>query len=154
MQRRLDERVKEMESDAKDRQKEKEELEDLRAKIFSSQNKNPDEEYRKVLKARENLYKPRILVEVNTAELQAKQHAKEMELQEQRMREEKAREEALRLEKIEAEVAASGLVRPDINSAADAPPPPINQDYSDDDRDHSPGGPATPMSPDNDSQVT
>lgn len=48
MQRRLDERIKEMESDAKDRAKEKEELEELRVKIFSSQNKNPDEEYRKV----------------------------------------------------------------------------------------------------------
>lgn len=37
-----------MESDTKDRQKEKEEIEELRAKIFSSQNKNPDEEFRKV----------------------------------------------------------------------------------------------------------
>jgi hypothetical protein len=32
--------------------------------------------------------------------------------------------------------------------------PPINQDDSDDDRGHSPGGPSTPMSPDNDSQVS
>ncbi|KAI5705533.1 hypothetical protein M8J75_016101 [Diaphorina citri] len=150
MQRRLDERIKEMESDAKDRQKEKEELEELRAKIFSSQNKNPDEEFRKVLKARENLYKPRILVEVNTSEIQAKLQAREAELEEQRLREEKAREEALRLEKAEAELAANA-----DSSAVDGAGvsgPPINQHDSDDDRGHSPGGPSTPMSPDNDSQ--
>lgn len=42
------------------------------------------------------MYKPRILVEVNTQEIQAKHAAREQEMQEARLREEKAREEALR----------------------------------------------------------
>ncbi|XP_026680966.1 RNA-binding protein 25 [Diaphorina citri] len=56
----------------------------------------------------------------------------------------------LGLEKAEAELAANA-----DSSAVDGAGvsgPPINQDDSDDDRGHSPGGPSTPMSPDNDSQ--
>lgn len=46
--RRLEEREKEMEIDAKDRQKEKEELAELKAKIFAGNSDDPNAEFAKV----------------------------------------------------------------------------------------------------------
>ncbi|XP_014290302.1 RNA-binding protein 25 isoform X2 [Halyomorpha halys] len=60
--RRLEEREKEMEIDAKDRQKEKEELAELKAKIFAGNSDDPNAEFAKAMKAREELYKPKIIV--------------------------------------------------------------------------------------------
>lgn len=60
--RRLEEREKEMEIDAKDRQKEKEELAELKAKIFAGNSDDPNAEFAKAMKAREEMYKPKIIV--------------------------------------------------------------------------------------------
>lgn len=49
LQRRLAERVREADSDLKDREKEKAELEELKNKVFSSELENPNEEFEKVL---------------------------------------------------------------------------------------------------------
>lgn len=49
MQRRLAERVKEAESDERDRAKEKEEIEELKAKIFSGEYDDPSAEFEKVV---------------------------------------------------------------------------------------------------------
>lgn len=49
LQRRLEERAKEMEMDARDRQKEREELEELKAKIYANNEvSDPETEYAKV----------------------------------------------------------------------------------------------------------
>lgn len=48
MAKRLEEREKEMEIDAKDRQKEKEELAELKAKIFSGNSDDPHADFAKV----------------------------------------------------------------------------------------------------------
>lgn len=48
LQRRLADRVREADADGKDRQREQEELEELKAKIFSGEFDNPTQEYEKV----------------------------------------------------------------------------------------------------------
>lgn len=48
LQRRLAERLKEAESDTRDREKEKDELEELKSKIFSSAYEDPTAEFEKV----------------------------------------------------------------------------------------------------------
>lgn len=48
LQRRLAERVREADSDLKDREREKTELEELKNKVFSSEHENPNEEFEKV----------------------------------------------------------------------------------------------------------
>lgn len=65
LQRRLQERLKEADQDAKDRNKEQEELEELKNKIFNGQFENPTQEFERVKKEREELYRPKILINVN-----------------------------------------------------------------------------------------
>lgn len=48
LQRRVAERLKEAESDTKDRQKEKEEMEELRRRIFAEEHEDPNEAFEKV----------------------------------------------------------------------------------------------------------
>lgn len=48
LQKRLAERVKEAEADSRDRQKEKEEIEELKNKIFSGEHEDPSAEFEKV----------------------------------------------------------------------------------------------------------
>lgn len=48
MQRRLNERVREIETDEKDRNKELEELEELKTKVFSGEYENPKLEFERV----------------------------------------------------------------------------------------------------------
>lgn len=83
--RRLEEREKEMEMDAKDRQKEKEELAELKAKIFAGNSEDPNAEFAKAMKAREELYKPKILVSM-TDERKVQTVDKEKEKQKERER--------------------------------------------------------------------
>lgn len=49
MQKRLAKREQEIDSDNRDRQKEKEELEELKAKIYAGESNNPDYEFAKVI---------------------------------------------------------------------------------------------------------
>lgn len=84
MQRRLAERVREADLDAKDRNKEQEELEELRNKIFSGEYENPSQEYERAKKEHEKLYRPQIIIDVNMETLQRKERAREKRLAERR----------------------------------------------------------------------
>lgn len=64
LQKRIELREKEIEEDGRDRQKEKDELETIREKIYNSDFKDPELEFAKVLKAREEMYKPKLLIDV------------------------------------------------------------------------------------------
>jgi len=64
LQKRIELREKEIEEDGRDRQKEKDELEAIREKIYNSDLKDPELEFAKVLKAREEMYKPKLLIDV------------------------------------------------------------------------------------------
>ncbi|XP_025208125.1 RNA-binding protein 25-like [Melanaphis sacchari] len=64
LQKRIELREKEIEEDGRDRQKEKDELEAIRDKIYNSDHKDPELEFAKVLKAREEMYKPKLLIDV------------------------------------------------------------------------------------------
>lgn len=83
LQRRLSERVREADADSKDRNKEQEELDELKNKIFSGEYDNPTLEFEKAKKEREELYKPKILIDVNLEQSQQR----ERELERERMRE-------------------------------------------------------------------
>lgn len=62
LQRRLAERVREADSDAKDRAREQEELEELKSKIFSGEYDNPTQEFERQKREREELYKPKLFL--------------------------------------------------------------------------------------------
>lgn len=82
LQRRLTERLREADLDAKDRNKEHEELEELKNKIFSGEYDNPTQEFERLKKQREDLYKPKILIDVNLE--QSKQRERELERERER----------------------------------------------------------------------
>lgn len=64
LQKRIELREKEIDEDGRDRQKEKDELEAIREKIYNNSDlKDPELEFAKVLKAREEMFKPKILLE-------------------------------------------------------------------------------------------
>lgn len=88
LQRRLAERVREADQDAKDRNKEQEELEELKNKIFSGDYDNPTQEYEKLKKQREDLYKPKILIDVNLEQSQQRERelARERERDAERLK--------------------------------------------------------------------
>lgn len=65
LQQRLAERVREADADSKDREKEADELAELKNKIFSGEFENPSQEYEKARREIEKLYEPRILINVN-----------------------------------------------------------------------------------------
>lgn len=77
MQRRLAERVREADLDAKDRNKEQEELEELKNKIFSGEFENPTQEYERAKKEHEKLYRPQIIIDVNLENVQRKEREQE-----------------------------------------------------------------------------
>lgn len=70
LQRRLSERLREADADAKDRAKEQDELEELKTKIFTGEFSNPAEEFERQKQERENFYKPRPLIHVNVGKSQ------------------------------------------------------------------------------------
>lgn len=65
LQQRLAERVREADADSMDREKEADELAELKNKIFSGEFENPSLEYEKARREIEKLYEPRILINVN-----------------------------------------------------------------------------------------
>lgn len=73
LQRRLAERVREADLDAKDRNKEQEELEELKNKIFSGDYDNPTQEFERLKRQRDDLYKPKILIDVNLEQSQQRE---------------------------------------------------------------------------------
>lgn len=87
LQRRLAERVKEAELDSRDRAKEKEELEELKAKVFSGEYEDPNAEFERLKKEREEQFKPKLLIDVNLEHSKQKEREKERELERQAARE-------------------------------------------------------------------
>lgn len=73
LQRRLAERVREADLDGKDRNKEQEELEELKNKIFSGDYDNPTQEFERLKRQRDDLYKPKILIDVNLEQSQQRE---------------------------------------------------------------------------------
>lgn len=73
LQRRLAERVREADLDAKDRNKEQEELDELKNKIFSGDYDNPTQEFERLKRQRDDLYKPKILIDVNLEQSQQRE---------------------------------------------------------------------------------
>lgn len=63
--------------DAKDRNKEQEELEELKNKIFSGEFENPSQEYERAKKEHEKLYRPQIIIDVNQENMQRKEREQE-----------------------------------------------------------------------------
>lgn len=80
------ERVKEAESDGRDRIKEKEEIEELKNKIFSGEFDDPTAEFEKVKKQREEQYKPKLLIDVNMEHWKQREKEKGREQERQRQR--------------------------------------------------------------------
>lgn len=69
--------MREADLDAKDRNKEQEELEELKNKIFSGEFENPTQEYERAKKEHEKLYKPQIIIDVNMENIQRKEREQE-----------------------------------------------------------------------------
>lgn len=65
LQRRLSDRLREADADATDRVREQEEMEELRTNIFTGQYKDPTLEFERRKTEMENLYKPKLLIDVN-----------------------------------------------------------------------------------------
>nr|CAH7737221.1 unnamed protein product [Callosobruchus chinensis]CAH7750829.1 unnamed protein product [Callosobruchus chinensis] len=87
LQRRVAERLKEAEQDNKDRLKEKEEIEELKNRIFSGEHDDPNAEFEKAKREREEQYKPKLLIDVNLEHSKQKEREKEREMERQRARE-------------------------------------------------------------------
>lgn len=83
LQRRLTERLREADTDAKDREREQDELEELKTKIFTGEYLNPTLEFERQKLERESLYKPKLIIDMN---LEASQQ-REAELLRERDRE-------------------------------------------------------------------
>lgn len=125
LQRRLAERVREADLDAKDRNKEQEELEDLKAKIFSGEFENPTQEFERLKREREELYKPKILIDVNLE--QSKQRERELDRELEREKERKNVKDRERLQKERYVVAQASRELAAVNAE------PIESDSSNDD---------------------
>lgn len=124
LQRRLAERVREADQDAKDRNKEQEELEDLKAKVFSGEFENPTQEFERLKKEREDLYKPKILIDVNLE--QSQQREKELERERERETERQKVKDRERLQKERYVVAQASRELAAVNAE------PIESDSSND----------------------
>uniref|UniRef100_A0A336MGC6 CSON000057 protein n=1 Tax=Culicoides sonorensis TaxID=179676 RepID=A0A336MGC6_CULSO len=126
LQRRLADRVREADADAKDRQREQEELEELKAKIFSGEYDNPSLEFEKQKKEREELYKPKILVDANPET----QHERELQREKERIADKlRAKERKERYLNQQMSRNLEGMDAEPIESDDDAavtPPQPLN----------------------------
>ncbi|XP_037049095.1 RNA-binding protein 25 isoform X2 [Bradysia coprophila] len=131
LQRRLAERVREADLDAKDRNKEQEELEDLKAKIFSGEFENPTQEFERLKREREELYKPKILIDVNLE--QSLQREREIGRELEREKERKNVKDRERLQKERYVVAQASRELAAVNAE------PIESDSSNDDHFNSAG---------------
>lgn len=124
LQRRLAERVKEADFDGRDRSKEKEELDELKNKIFSGNFDNPTQEFERAKKEREDLYRPKILIDVNLE--QSQQREKELERERARELERQKVKERERLQKERYVVAQASRELAAVNAE------PIESDSSND----------------------
>lgn len=79
--------MKEVESDNRDRLKENEEIEELKTKIFSGEYDDPNAEFERAKKERDEQYKPKLIIDVNLDHTKQREREKERELERQRARE-------------------------------------------------------------------
>lgn len=83
--------MREADLDAKDRNKEQEELEELKNKIFSGEYDNPTQEFERLKRKHDDMYKPKILIDVNMEATQQREREmereRERELERQRVKE-------------------------------------------------------------------
>ncbi|KFB53645.1 AGAP004546-PA-like protein [Anopheles sinensis] len=134
LQRRLAERVREADADSKDRNKEQEELDELKNKIFSGEYDNPTLEFEKAKKEREDLYKPKILIDVNLE--QSQQREREMERERMREIERQRAKERERMNKERYVLAQASRELASVDAE------PIDSDSSGQDNFNSPAGSA------------
>lgn len=100
LQRRLSERIREADSDSKDRSREQEELEELKNKIFSGEYENPTQEFERLKKEHENMYKPKLIIDVNQEANERRERERlERETEKQRLKQ----KEFLQREKLHLE---------------------------------------------------
>lgn len=120
LQQRLAERVREADADSKDREKEADELAELKNKIFSGEFENPSQEYEKARREIEKLYEPRILINVN---LESAQRREQEQLpgqqQEQDRRKHQQQPMADAFDILESDAIAAGV---GVSSVPGAPP--------------------------------
>ncbi|CAG9767816.1 unnamed protein product [Ceutorhynchus assimilis] len=140
LQRRIAERLKEAESDTRDRLKEKEEIEELKRRVYAENHEDADAVFAKMKQEREDQYKPKLLIDVNLEHWKQKEREKERELERQRARERERQREierdrrhreerdkyviaqaAKELESIKAEPIDSDS---DMDTSHFSPPPP------------------------------
>lgn len=124
LQRRLAERVREADLDAKDRDKEQEELDELKHKIFSGEFANPTLEFERLKREREDLYRPKILIDVNLE--QSQQRERELERERERDMERQKVRDRERIQKERYIVAQASRELAAINAE------PIDSDSSND----------------------
>ena len=126
-------RLAEADADMKDKEEEREELEKLKAEIFSGKYDNPSQEFEKVKQQMEQRYKPKILIDLNLEETQQR----EQEFQREKARQmdrEKARERRMaQKERYVKEKSARELSTIDVepiesdSSGGHFSPPPIDR---------------------------
>lgn len=95
LQQRLAERVREADADSKDREKEADELAELKNKIFSGEFENPSQEYEKARREIEKLYEPRILINVNLEAAQRREQEQLLPGQQQERRKQQQQQQPM-----------------------------------------------------------
>lgn len=135
---RMADRLAEADSDLKDKEEERDELEKLKAEIFSGKYDNPTQEFERQKQEMEQRYKPKILIDLNLEETQQR----EQEFQREKAREmdrAKARERRMQQkERYVKEKSARELSTIDVepidsdSSGGHFSPPPINDRHSED----------------------
>lgn len=110
LQQRLAERVREADADSKDREKEADELAQLKNKIFSGEFENPSQEYEKARREIEKLYEPRILINVNLEAAQRRDQEQLLPGQQQERRKQQQQPMADAFESLESAAMAAGVV--------------------------------------------
>lgn len=118
LQQRLAERVREADADSKDREKEADELAELKNKIFSGEFENPSQEFEKARRDIEKLYEPRILINVNLEAAQRREQEQLLPGQQQERRKQQQQPMADAFESLESAEIAAGVV----SSVPGAPP--------------------------------
>ncbi|KRT79601.1 hypothetical protein AMK59_7721, partial [Oryctes borbonicus] len=151
LQKRIAERVKEAESDNRDRSKEKEEIEELKNKIFSGEFEDPSAEFERAKKEREEQYKPKLLIDVNLEQSKQKEREKERALERQHARErDRDREAERERDRLRAkEEREKFIVQQAAQELAAVEAEPIDSDSDMDDNHFSPAPPEQDASRDN-----
>jgi RNA-binding protein 25 len=156
LQRRLAERVKEAELDTRDRQKEKEEIEELKNRIFSGEHEDPSAEFERAKKEKEDQYKPKLLIDVNLEHWKQKEKEKEREMERQKARErERHREvERQRDRQRQREEREKYVLQQAAQELAAVEAEPIDSDSDMDDNHYSPAPPEPDANSNDDSEST